>query len=159
MTCTKSPRFEHFIAVRFIVGAFCIGDLCRVSFAAVGVAYIDVVVVDVRVSDDMNEVSALEPADVREQAGEQRVGGDVEGHAEAEVGGALRTESAVGVGCGASLRKEGVTLPPYQTVPKENQRVFALDMSCDCIRKEPYSQDPLRKGTWYIWHESSPLAT
>jgi len=37
-----------------------------------------VVVVDVRVADHVDEVAALEPADVREQAGEQRVGGDVE---------------------------------------------------------------------------------
>ena len=39
--------------------------------------------VDVRVSQGVDKVSRFEAADVREHAGEQRVGGDVEGDAEA----------------------------------------------------------------------------
>mmetsp|Transcript_41303 Transcript_41303/g.86485 ORF Transcript_41303/g.86485 Transcript_41303/m.86485 type:complete len:396 (-) Transcript_41303:583-1770(-) len=50
---------------------------------------VDVVVVDVRVADDVDEVAALEPRHVREQAREQRVRGDVERNAKAEVGRAL----------------------------------------------------------------------
>mmetsp|Transcript_17432 Transcript_17432/g.52932 ORF Transcript_17432/g.52932 Transcript_17432/m.52932 type:complete len:624 (-) Transcript_17432:50-1921(-) len=49
----------------------------------------DVVVVHVRVANHVHEVAALEPRHVREQAGEQRIRGDVEWDSEAEVGGAL----------------------------------------------------------------------
>mmetsp|Transcript_22694 Transcript_22694/g.73459 ORF Transcript_22694/g.73459 Transcript_22694/m.73459 type:complete len:215 (-) Transcript_22694:1002-1646(-) len=50
---------------------------------------LDVVVIDVRVPDDVHKVAALEAGHVRQQAGEQRVRGDVERHAEAQVSRAL----------------------------------------------------------------------
>ena len=49
----------------------------------------DVVAVHMRIADHVDKVAALEPGDVREQAGEQRVARNVEGDAEAEVGRAL----------------------------------------------------------------------
>eukprot|EP00962_Isochrysis_galbana_P046215 scaffold18513_cov101-Isochrysis_galbana.AAC.10 len=53
---------------------------------------LDVVVIDVRVPDDVHKVAALEAGHVRQQAGEQRVRGDVERHAEAQVSRALEVQ-------------------------------------------------------------------
>jgi hypothetical protein len=50
---------------------------------------LDVVELDVRVADDVDELARLEAADLREEAREERVGGDVEGHAETHVARAL----------------------------------------------------------------------
>ena len=47
---------------------------------------VEVVEVEVRVAEGVDEVADLQVADLRDQVGEQRVRGDVEGHAEEDVG-------------------------------------------------------------------------
>src|ERR1700677_1602300 len=47
------------------------------------------IVVKMQVAEGVDEVAALEPADLRDHAGKQRVGSDVEGHAEEKIGAAL----------------------------------------------------------------------
>jgi hypothetical protein len=59
---------------------------------------VEVVVVEVEIAEGVDEFAGLEVADLRDHAGEQRVGGDVERDAEEEVGAALvklATEFAV----------------------------------------------------------------
>jgi hypothetical protein len=50
---------------------------------------LEVVAVEVRVAEGVHEVAGLVAADLGEHQGEQGVGGDVEGHAEEDVGAAL----------------------------------------------------------------------
>ena len=50
---------------------------------------VEVVVVKVEVAEGVDEVARAEVADLRDHHGEERVGGDVEGHAEEEVRAAL----------------------------------------------------------------------
>ena len=50
---------------------------------------LEVVGVEVRVAEGVHEVAGPVAADLRHHQGQQRVGGDVEGHAEEDVGAAL----------------------------------------------------------------------
>src|SRR6185503_312731 len=45
--------------------------------------------IEMRIAQRMNELAGLEPADMRDHVGEERIGGDVERNADEDVGGSL----------------------------------------------------------------------
>src|ERR1700683_445402 len=68
------------------------------SAAELFVGLVNMVIVEVKIAAGVDEVAGFEIADLRYHAGEERVGGDIERHAEEEVGAALvklATEFAV----------------------------------------------------------------
>lgn len=103
----------------------------------------DVVVVHVRVANHVHEVAALEPRHVREQAGEQRI--------------------PAGRGRGAAAAWSGVRGAGCAEESAASEAAAAARWG----RWGGRAHEAMLNGTprprsaerWYIWHESSPLAT